>query len=46
MSDVLLEKLLQQAYLFDDPGAYAAGVRDAWTAVAATVTPATDDAAA
>lgn len=27
--DVLLRRLLDQAYLFDDPAAYEAGVRDA-----------------
>ncbi|MTV26147.1 hypothetical protein FTX61_12120 [Nitriliruptoraceae bacterium ZYF776] len=30
----LLERLLNQAYLFDDPGAYEAGVRDAFAALA------------
>jgi hypothetical protein len=31
--DTLLERLVRQAYLFDDPAAYAAGVRDALDAV-------------
>jgi hypothetical protein len=29
-----LRRLLEQAYLFDDPAAYAAGVRDASDALA------------
>ncbi len=33
MSDTLLAALLKQAYLFDDPSAYAAGVQDAWQAL-------------
>lgn len=28
--DLLLRRLLSQAYLFDDPRAYEAGVRDAY----------------
>ena len=28
--DLLLRRLLSQAYLFDDPHAYEAGVRDAF----------------
>jgi hypothetical protein len=31
--DDVLEQLLRQAYLFDDPRAYEAGVRDALAAV-------------
>lgn len=34
MSDVLT-RLLRQAYLFDDPMAYQAGVRDAFAALGA-----------
>ncbi len=32
--DLLLHRLLSQAYLFDDPHAYEAGVRDAFEAFA------------
>ena len=32
--DQLLHRLLGQAYLFDDPHAYAAGVRDAFEVLA------------
>ena len=32
--DQLLRRLLSQAYLFDDPNAYAAGVRDAFEVLA------------
>ena len=32
--DLLLERLLSQAYLFDDPVAYEAGVRDAFELLA------------
>jgi hypothetical protein len=32
----LLERLLRQAHLFDDPGVYEAGVRDAFEALAST----------
>ncbi len=31
--DAVLDRLLQQAYLFDDPAAYEAGVRDAVEAI-------------
>jgi hypothetical protein len=31
--DLLLQGLLRQAYLFDDPSAYEAGVRDAFEAL-------------
>jgi len=31
----ILDRLLTQAYLFDDPSAYEAGVRDAAEAIAA-----------
>lgn len=33
--ETVLDRLLAQAYLFDDPGAYEAGVRDAVDAIAA-----------
>ena len=33
--DAVLDRLLSQAYLFDDPGAYEAGVRDALEAATA-----------
>ena len=36
----LRRKLLAQAYLFDDPGAYAAGVEDAFDALARAEEPA------
>lgn len=32
VSEDLLETLLAQAWMFDDPSAYAAGVRDTWDA--------------
>jgi hypothetical protein len=32
--DAMLERLLRQAHLFDDPGIYEAGVRDAFEALA------------
>lgn len=32
--DPLLDRLLSQAYLFDDPSAYEAGVRDAYELLA------------
>ena len=32
----MIERLLRQAHLFDDPGAYVAGVRDAVDALVAT----------
>jgi hypothetical protein len=31
--DAMLERLLRQAHLFDDPGIYEAGVRDAFDAL-------------
>lgn len=34
--DTVLERLVDQAYLFDDPGAYEAGVRDAVEAIEAS----------
>jgi len=33
--EAILDRLLAQAYLFDDPGAYEAGVRDATEAIIA-----------
>lgn len=33
MDEHLLAGLLRQAFLFDDPAAYEAGVRDAWDAL-------------
>lgn len=38
--DAVLDRLLSQAYLFDDPGAYEAGVRDAIEAATARTDPA------
>ncbi len=35
MDEKLLGSLLKQAWLFEDPKAYEAGVRDAWDAVVA-----------
>lgn len=37
MDEGTLHRLLAQAYLFEDPSAYRAGVRDAWEAVMASV---------
>jgi hypothetical protein len=37
--DRLLDRLLARAYLFDDPGAYEAGVRDALEQVSADHVP-------
>jgi hypothetical protein len=36
--DPVLDRLLEQSYLFDDPGAYEAGVRDAFDVLAASRT--------
>jgi hypothetical protein len=41
--DRLLDRLLARAYLFDDPGAYEAGVRDALEQVAADREPVVAD---